>query len=64
VLKAETDAEAHTLDLRLAYRTALPFAEPRFPVPLFVSLRYVDRLASKNNRLHPRSLGVILAGSF
>ena len=64
MLKAETDADAHTLDLRLAYSTALLCAEQRFPVPLSVSLRYVDRLASNNNRLQTRYLGFILAGSF
>ncbi len=63
-LKAETDGDAHTLDLRLAYSTARLFAEKRFPVPLSLSLRYVDRLAGNNNRLHTRSLGFILAGSF
>jgi len=49
VLQAETDADSHTLDLRLAYSTALLVAAKRFPVPLSVSLRYVDRLASNNS---------------
>jgi hypothetical protein len=38
-------------------------AAKRFPVPLSLSLRYVERLASNNNRLQTRYLGVILAGS-
>ncbi len=63
LLKAETDGDSHNLDLRLAYSTALLVAEKRFPVPLSVSLRYVDRLAGNNNRLHTRYLGFILAGS-
>ena len=63
-LKAETDGDSHTLDLRLAYSTALLVAAKRFPVPLSVSLRYVDRLAGTNNRLHTRSIGFILAGAF
>ncbi len=63
-LKAETDGDAHTLDLRLAYSTALLVAAKRFPVPLSVSLRYVDRLAGTNNRLQTRSIGFILAGAF
>jgi hypothetical protein len=63
-LQAETARDAHTLDLRLAYSTALLCAQQRFPVPLSLALRYVDRLAGNNNRLHTRALGVILAGSF
>jgi hypothetical protein len=63
-LKAETDGDSHTLDLRLAYSTALLVAAKRFPVPLSVSLRYADRLAGNNNRLHTRSIGFILAGAF
>jgi hypothetical protein len=63
-LKAETDGDSHSLDLRLAYSTALLVAEQRFPVPLSVSLRYADRLAGNNNRLPTRYLGFILAGSF
>jgi hypothetical protein len=63
VLKAETDADSHSLDLRLGYNTALLVAAKRFPVPLSLSLRYVERLASNNNRLQTRYLGVILAGS-
>jgi hypothetical protein len=64
LLQAETDGDTQNLDLRLAYNTALLVVEKRFPVPLSVSLRYIDRLAGNNNRLHTRSLGVILAGSF
>jgi hypothetical protein len=63
-LKAETDGDLHTLDLRLAYSTALLFAAQRFPVPLSVSVRYVDRLAGTNNRSQTRYLGFILAGAF
>ena len=63
-LQAKTAGDAHTLDLRLAYSTALLFAQKRFPVPLSLALRYVDRLAGTNNRLHTRALGVILTGSF
>jgi hypothetical protein len=64
LLKAETDADSHSLDLRLGYSTALLVAEKRFPVPLSLSLRYVERLASNNSRLQTRYLGFILAGSF
>jgi hypothetical protein len=63
-LQAETDADSHSLEVRLAYNTALLFAEKRFPVPLSVSLRYVERLAGNNNRLHTRYLGFIVAGAF
>jgi hypothetical protein len=63
VLRTETDADSHSLDLRLGYSTALLVAAQRFPVPLSVSLRYVERLASNNNRLQTRYLGVIFAGS-
>ena len=63
-LQAETAGDAQTLDLRLAYSTTLLCAQQRFPVPLSLALRYVDRLAGNNNRLHTRALGVILAGSF
>ena len=63
-LKAETVGDVHALDLRLAYSTALLFAAKRFPVPLSVSLRYVDRLAGNNNRSQTRYLGFILAGAF
>jgi len=64
LLQAETDADSHSLDLRLGYSTALLFAEKRFPVPLSVSLRYVERLVANNNRLQTRYLGFIVAGSF
>ena len=47
-----------------AVRAALLVAQKRFPVPLSLSLRYIDRLAGNNNRLRTRSLGFILAGSF
>src|SRR5712691_587659 len=63
LLQAETNGYSHNLDLRLAYSTALLVAEKRFPVPLSLSLRYVDRLAGNNNRLQTRYLGFILAGS-
>jgi hypothetical protein len=63
VLRTETDADSHSLDLRLGYSTALLVAAKRFPVPLSVSLRYVERLASNNNRLQTRYLGFILAGA-
>jgi hypothetical protein len=56
--------DLHTLDLRLVYSTALLFVEQRFPVPLSVSVRYVDRLAGNNNRSQTRYLGFILAGTF
>jgi hypothetical protein len=39
------------------------FATEPFPVPLSLSLRYIDRLAGNNNRLRTRSLGFILADS-
>jgi hypothetical protein len=63
-LQAETEVDVHTLDLRLAYSTALLFVEKSFPVPLSVSVRYVDRLAGNNNRSQTRYLGFILAGAF
>jgi len=49
---------------RQAYRTALLVATQRFPVPLSVSLRSVECLASNNQRLHTHYLGVILSGVF
>jgi hypothetical protein len=64
LLQAETEGDTQNLDLRLAYTTALLFAQQRFPVPLSLALRYIDRLAGTNNRLRTRSLGFILAGSF
>jgi hypothetical protein len=63
-LKTETAGDVHTLDLRLAYSTALLVAAQRFPVPLSVSVRYVDRLAGNNNRSQTQYLGFILAGAF
>jgi hypothetical protein len=63
-LKAATEGDLHTLDLRLLYSTALLFVAQRFPVPLSVSVRYVDRLAGNNNRSQTRYLGFILAGTF
>jgi hypothetical protein len=47
-LQAETDVDAPGLDVRLAYRTAALVAAQRFPVPLSVSLRSAERLASTN----------------
>ena len=56
--------DSHSLEVRLAYSTAALVAAKRFPVPLSVSLRYTERVASTNNRLHTRLLGFIVAGSF
>jgi hypothetical protein len=63
-LQAQTETDFHTLELRLAYTTALLVAQQRFPVPLSLSVRYIDRVAGNNNRLAIRALGVILTGSF
>ncbi|MGE3541972.1 MAG: hypothetical protein AB7N91_31720 [Candidatus Tectimicrobiota bacterium] len=63
-LKAETDTDSHSLEVRLAYSTASLFAAQRFPVPLSVAVRYVERLASTNNRLQTRYVGFTIAGSF
>ena len=63
-LKAETDVDAHGLDVRLAYRTAALVAAQRFPVPLSVSLRYAERFASTNNRLLIRYLGSLNLSEF
>jgi hypothetical protein len=64
LLQAETDTDFHTLELRLAYSTALLVAQQRFPVPLSLAVRYIDRFAGTNNRLAIRALGVILTGAF
>ena len=64
LLKAETDTDSHSLEVRLAYSTAALVAAKRFPVPLSVALQYTERVASTNNRLHTRLLGVIVAGAF
>ena len=63
-LQAQTDTDFHTLELRLAYSTALLVAQQRFPVPLSLSVRYLDRVAGTNNRLVIRAFGVILTGAF
>jgi hypothetical protein len=39
-------------------------AQQRFPVPLSLEVRYMDRIAGTNNRLVIRTLGVILAGTW
>jgi hypothetical protein len=64
LLQAETATDFHTLELRLAYHTGLLVAQQRFPVPLSLEVRYLDRVAGTNNRLAIRALGVILAGAF
>jgi hypothetical protein len=63
-LQAQTATDFHTLELRLAYHTGLLVAQQRFPVPLSLEVRYIDRVAGTNNRLVIRALGVILAGAF
>jgi hypothetical protein len=60
--KAETDVDG--LEVRLASRTAALVASKRFLVPLSVSLRDTERRASTNHRLHIRSLGFMLAGTW
>ena len=55
-MQTQTDTDLHTLELRLAYSTALLVAQQRFPVPLSLSLRYIDRFAGTNNRLVIRLL--------
>jgi hypothetical protein len=63
-LQRETDAATHTLEVRLAYSTAGLYAAQRFPVPLSVSVRYMDRLAGNNNRWHTQYLGVLVDAWF
>ena len=63
-LQAETATDSHSLEVRLAYSTAALVAAKRFPVPLSVALRYTERLASTNNRLHTRLFGVSLTGAW
>jgi hypothetical protein len=63
-LQAETDVDTHSLEVRLAYSTAALVAAQRFPVPLSGAVRYTERLASTNNRLQTRFLGVSVAGAF
>jgi len=63
-LQAQTATDLHTLELRLAYSTALLVAQQRFPVPLSLAVRYMDRVAGTNNRLVIRSFGVILTGTW
>lgn len=63
-LQGETDAETHTLEVRLGYSTALLYATQRFPFPLTVSLRYLDRVAGTNNRVQSRFLGLMIDAYF
>jgi hypothetical protein len=63
-LQAQTATDFHTLELRLAYHTGLLVAQQRFPVPLSLEVRYMDRIAGTNNRLVIRTLGVILAATW
>jgi hypothetical protein len=39
-------------------------AQQRFPVPLSLEVRYLDRVAGTNTRLVIRALGVILAATW
>jgi hypothetical protein len=48
------------MEVRLGYSTALLYAQQRFPFPLTVSLRYVDRVAGTNNRVQSRFLGLMI----
>ena len=50
--------------MRLGYSTALLYATQRFPFPLAVSLRYVDRVGSTNNRVERRFLGLMIDAYF
>ena len=64
-LQGETDAETCiSLEVRLGYSTALLYATQRFPFPLTVSLRYLDRVAGTNNRAQSRFLGLMIDAYF
>jgi hypothetical protein len=63
-LQRETDAATQSLEVRLAYSTARLYAAQRFPVPVTVAVRYAERLAGNNNRVHTQYLGVLVDASF
>ena len=52
------------MEVRLGYSTTLLYAQQRFPFPLTVSLRYVDRVAGTNNRVQSRFLGLMVDAYF
>jgi hypothetical protein len=64
LLKEETDFDSHSVEVRLAYSTALLFVEKHFPLPLSVSVRYTDKLASNNSRWQTQYLGVLVEAAF
>ena len=63
-LQGETNSDLHVVEMRLGYSTALLYATQRFPFPLEVSLRYVDRVAGTNNRTQSRFLGLMIEAYF
>ena len=50
--------------IALVLGSALLYATQRFPFPLEVSLRYVDRVAGTNNRTQSRFLGLVIDAYF
>jgi hypothetical protein len=64
LLQEETDFDSHSVEVRLAYSTALLFVEKHFPLPLSVSVRYMDKLASNNSRFKTQYLGLLVEAAF
>jgi hypothetical protein len=64
MLKEETDFDSHSVEVRLSYSTVPLFLEKHFPLPLSISVRYTDRLASNNNRWKTQYLGVLVEVAF
>jgi len=64
ILKEETDFDSHSVEVCLAYSTALLFVEKHFPLPLSVSVRYMDKLASNNKRFKTQYLGLLIDAAF
>jgi hypothetical protein len=64
ILKEETDFDAHSVEVRLSYSTVQLFIEKHFPLPLSISVRYTDKLASNNNRWKTQYLGVLVEAAF
>jgi hypothetical protein len=64
ILKEETDFDSHSVEVRLSYSTVPLFVEKHFPLPLSISVRYTDRLASNNNRWKTQYLGLLVEAAF
>jgi len=58
LLAIESDYRSHIVELKLSYSTIPRYIDKTFPVPMTVSLRYLERVAATNNQFNSSYVGL------